>query len=335
MRYWWVSQKKTYQHEVPGNYLWSPKRKKDGARNPYYEFMREVARGDIIFSYAKGKVRAVGIAVSHAFSDLKPQEFGAAGAVWSEEGWRIPVQFQELPADSQIAPKQHMDLLAKVLPERYKPLTAEGKGLELYLTELSAEFAETLLSVIGPIGRQVIANLQRVELPTLADIGSHIRDLEVREIAAIRADKTIPETEREALIKARRGQGQFRKNVLAIEQTCRLTGVDQLEHLRASHCMPWRRSSNADRLDGSNGLMLTPNADHLFDKGLISFDDNGDLLISTVAHAPSLRRMGIDPDVPRNVGPFSERQSLFLKYHRDVVFLKAQPPKSKQKKKRG
>lgn len=45
MRYWWVNQKQTYRHEVPGGYLWSPKRKQNGHRNPFYEFMREVAPG--------------------------------------------------------------------------------------------------------------------------------------------------------------------------------------------------------------------------------------------------------------------------------------------------
>lgn len=45
MRHWWVNQKQTYRHEVPGGYLWSPKRKRDGSQNPYYESMREVAPG--------------------------------------------------------------------------------------------------------------------------------------------------------------------------------------------------------------------------------------------------------------------------------------------------
>jgi predicted restriction endonuclease len=54
------------------------------------------------------------------------------------------------------------------------------------------------------------------------------------------------------------------------------------EHLRASHCKPWRDSSNEERLDGENGLLLRPNADHLFDRGFIGFEDNGDVLVSPV-----------------------------------------------------
>ncbi len=58
--------------------------------------------------------------------------------------------------------------------------------------------------------------------------------------------------------------------VQALEQRCRITGVDRPEHLRASHSKPWRDSDNAERLDGENGLLLTPSIDHLFDRGFIS-----------------------------------------------------------------
>ena len=48
MRYWWVDQNQTFRHEIEGGYLWSPKRNANGARNPFYESMREVAPGDLI-----------------------------------------------------------------------------------------------------------------------------------------------------------------------------------------------------------------------------------------------------------------------------------------------
>jgi len=77
------------------------------------------------------------------------------------------------------------------------------------------------------------------------------------------------------------------------------------------------------RLDGENGLLLTPSIDHLFDRGFISFANNGRLLISPVAHIESLRRMGIETDTAFNVGGFSEGQRRHLDYPRDMVFLEA------------
>jgi hypothetical protein len=52
----------------------------------------------------------------------------------------------------------------------------------------------------------------------------------------------------------------------------RITGVERIEHLRASHCKPWRDSSDPERLDAENGLLLTPSIDHLFDRGFIAFE---------------------------------------------------------------
>jgi putative restriction endonuclease len=96
--------------------------------------------------------------------------------------------------------------------------------------------------------------------------------------------------------------------------------VERLEHLVATNTMPWRDSTNEERLDGENGLLLTPTIEHLFDKGFISFENSGELIVSPVADRPSLLRMGIKPEGKLNVGAFSERQRIFLDYHRENVF---------------
>jgi hypothetical protein len=96
---------------------------------------------------------------------------------------------------------------------------------------------------------------------------------------------------KQAIIRARRGQGLFKERVMAIESRCRITLVENPVHLIASHCKPWRDSTNEERLNCENGLLLTPNIDHLFDRGFIGFEDSGKLIISPVAHRPSLARM--------------------------------------------
>src|SRR5208282_5221378 len=126
-------------------------------------------------------------------------------------------------------------------------------------------------------------------------------------------------TERTALVQARRGQGLFRDNVRSIERACRITKVERMEHLIASHVRPWRDSNNDERLDGENGLLLTPTVDHLFDKGFISFEDSGQLIVSPVADPVSLKRMGIDREAQVNVGEFSQGQRRYLDFHRENV----------------
>jgi len=322
MRYWWVNQNQTYRHEVRGGYLWSPKRKANSDRNPFYDFMREVAPGDAVFSFASTLVKAIGIAVSHAYEAPKPLEFGQTGAYWDMIGWRIDIRFTELRL--QIQPSQHMSVLAPLLPDRYSPLRPSGAGLQsVYLTQLPERFAATLVDLIGAEARDLVLGYRVAdELPT-AQPAIGLIQWEEYEMAEVRANANLQDTVREAVVLARRGQGLFKQRVMQIERACRITGVNREEHLRASHCKPWRDASNDERLDGENGLLLTPTVDHLFDRGFIGFDDKGDVLFSPVAHTESLNRMGLDPTRRLNVGSFSEGQRRFLDFHRENVLLKS------------
>jgi putative restriction endonuclease len=319
MRFWWVNQKQTYRHEVPGGYLWSPKLKANQVRNPYYDFMREVAPGDVIFSFADARIRAIGIATSHAYEAPKPLEFGATGAYWDRIGWRVDAQFH--PLRLPIRPAEHMAVLAPLLPDRYAPLRPNGAGLQnLYLTQLPEVFAATLVDLLGAEARALILGYRVADEPIRASaIG--LVEWEEHALDQVKKDVSVPETERVALVLARRGQGLFKQRVMTIERRCRVTGVDNAEHLRASHCKPWRDSNNEERLDGENGLLLTPNIDHLFDRGFIGFGGDGKLLVSPVVHTESLRRMGVDPTRPLNVGSFSSGQRHYLDFHRENVLL--------------
>jgi hypothetical protein len=184
--------------------------------------------------------------------------------------------------------------------------------------------AEAIIGLIGAeatmiAGRGVATSTDAIPQSQNADLEvweHHIED-------SIEADPRIPETDRESLIVARRGQGLFKQRVMQIETRCRVTGVWNATHLRASHSKPWHDSGNEERLDGENGLLLTPTIDHLYDRGFISFEDPGNLIVSPVAHIPSLNRMGVATDRVVNVGTFTSGQRHFLEYHRDSVLLRA------------
>ena len=318
MRHWWVNQNQTYRHEVQGGYLWSPKRNANGARNPFYESMREVAPGDLVFSFKDTRIIAIGIAQSYCWESPKPLEFGNAGQNWENIGWRVKVKFTEL--SNTIRPKDHMAVLGPVLPDRYSPLQPSGNGLQsVYLTELPTPFAEVLMGLIGLEALQLALAAQSVMPLASDDLDFWESKLELD----IAADTSVRETEREAIVRARVGQGLFKERVSKIETRCRITGVENPVHLVASHCKPWRDSTNQERLDGENGLLLTPSIDHLFDRGFIGFENKGRLIISPVAHRPSLQRMGVDTERVVNVGGFSDGQRSFLDFHRNSVFLES------------
>ena len=114
MRYWWVNQNQTHRQEIRGGYLWSPKRSKGQQRNPFYESMREVGPGDLIFSFFNTLLFGIGIATSVCYECPRPEEFGTAGMNWEQVGWKIRVNFVEM--DNKVRPKDHMQVLNPVLP---------------------------------------------------------------------------------------------------------------------------------------------------------------------------------------------------------------------------
>jgi hypothetical protein len=207
----------------------------------------------------------------------------------------------------------------------------EGVGLAIerfrrcehvrYLTELPPPFAEVLFGLIGAEAGFFIGGVAVGAAPmqTNDDLDWWEHQME----AAVETDTSLPPTERETIIRARPGQGLFKDRVMQMEERCRITKVDNPVHLVASHCKPWRDSNNQERLSGDNGLLLTPSIDHLFDKGFIGFEDDGELIISPVAHRPSLERMGVRTNEVVNVGGFSAGQRSFLDFHRRSVLLKA------------
>jgi len=216
--------------------------------------------------------------------------------------------------------------LKTLLPKKYSPLQITGDGNQgVYLTELPQGLAEVLLS-LSHFDVSVFSNINKLEEESTEykPKKNSQNEWENQIEESIESDDDIQETERTALVQARKGQGRFKSNVAKIETKCRVTHVDRMEHLRASHLKPWRDSSNQERLDGENGFLLTPTIDHLFDRGFICFEDTGVLRLSPVAHKPSLEKMGVPISSLLNVGSFTSGQKRYLDFHRENVFLEKQ-----------
>lgn len=304
---WWVNQNQTYAAEISGSFLWSPKTKSNGVRHQSYDYMTEVHAGDVVFSFCDTFIKAVGIATGSAKSAPKPA-FDKVGDNWSDEGWLVPVDFTELPR--AVRPKDHISQLRTCLPQKYSPLQRNGNGVQsIYLTRLPADLATKLIGLVGP-DYDVIVERAR-------DMEDESRCEELEKAIIGRTD--IGPTMREQLVKSRRGQGLFKINVRRNEKACRVTGVTDPRNLRASHIKPWKECSDFEKLNGCNGLMLAPHVDHLFDKGMISFTDGGDLMISPLLDREILDRWGIKQVL--NVGSL-HKQANFLAYHRQRVFRK-------------
>ena len=122
--------------------------------------------------------------------------------------------------------------------------------------------------------------------------------------------------EKEELRKARIGQGKYRKALISLWKKCSVTQFHKTELLIASHILPWHKSTNIQRLDKFNGLLLLPNYDKLFDKGLISFEDNGKIIVSYKILETEQSILGINKnDKLFNV---NKENIKYLKQHREI-----------------
>ncbi len=280
--------------------------RKDEVRNQFYDNMKAVEPGDVVFSFHDTKISSIGVVTGGAETAPKP-DFGSAGLNWSNEGWYVPVFYCAL--EKPLRPKDHIQIIRPFLPERYSPLQPNGDGLQsVYLAEVPKMMADALIGLIGQPYYDAYAEL--TAFPSSPDLDERTDD-----------DVVITDvgpTFREQVVKARRGQGVFRANVMLIEEACRVTGVSDKRHLKASHIKPWRTADNSERLSGKNGLLLSPHVDHLFDQGHISFSNTEQLLVVPDVRSEVLDRWGIDAGV--RVGTFDRDQQAFLEYHRVNVF---------------
>ena len=275
--------------------MWSPKTNKNGGYNQFYQNMTETNLGDIIFSFADTFIKTVGVVSAPAISADKPKEFGKAGDAWDIDGWLVRVDYEEL--NNPFKPKKHMDILAPLLPERYSPIRADGSGNQVYLAEIPEPMAASLLSFIGPQLNVAIEEGQERAIKNRTDINT---------------------TEKYQLVRSRVGQGQYRSNLERHETGCRISGITDGKFLTASHVKPWAKSTDFEKLDGNNGLLLSPHIDRLFDRGYISFEDSGQLMFSPLLPSDVIDAWALSK--PAVEKPLSRKQSSYMSFHRSEIY---------------
>ncbi|MDZ5042693.1 HNH endonuclease [Clostridium perfringens] len=121
----------------------------------------------------------------------------------------------------------------------------------------------------------------------------------------------------ERVIKARKNQNKFREALFKRESKCKICGLAHKELLIASHIKPWSKSTPEEKLNPFNGFLLCPNHDSLFDKHLVSFRDNGEIIISKRLSEKEQELLNINKDIVINL---EEGNKKFLKNHREVFY---------------
>jgi len=306
MAYWWVNHKQTFRQEFQGGYIWSPQKNSNGSANQSYTNLTRAGIADIVFSFSNAKIKAVGVVEREWDSVPMPPDFGSFNENWAKGiGYRVRVDW--LLLRNAISPKDFIKQIAPLLPERLSPIQKNGNGNQgCYLAAISDSLGGLLMLLIEKENPVTTSIIDQTQIAVREEMTAQQINI---------SNKS--ELEKVQIIKARTGQGLYRQNLLGVENKCRVTGIENPRFLIASHIKPWRSSNDQEKLDGNNGLLLSPHVDCLFDKALITFSKSGQMQFADAITKSIASRWSIQT---ANIGKLNNQQRIYMDHHRDLLF---------------
>ena len=237
-----------------------------------------------------------------------------------DNGWEVTLSKDEESAS--LASSQHGGRVSILCDDAHSTLMCRFAN-QAFLKELKQNFHNISFIADGScnVPTDFLPSLLRRAAQLLRSLPTAPEEEYRKQLSkTMNGDESILKTEAEAIIKRRVGQNIFRKALMDYwGSKCAVTGVSVPEVLRASHCKPWADcTTDSERLDVYNGLLLTANLDALFDRGLIAFDDQGKIIISEKLPSDSFPNLGLCPTLTlRQIAPPHQP---YLAYHRANVY---------------
>lgn len=296
MAYYWVNQGQSFSEALESETFWAPF---DRSKNlAHWNVVNNLRPGDIVFSHVNREIVAISYVTDHPIIAPQPERLARRG-LWVGNGFLVRAAYQVLERPISLLEFQH--ILQPLMPHRHSPMTKTWTATQGYM------FA------IGPrLGRAILQLAQFAEMdqPSFHTPAEDTFTHYVVQTGGSQAQE---------LRESRRGRGRFRSDVLNFwEQQCSVTKFEFAPLLYASHIKPWADSNNAERTDPHNGLLLTPSLHATFHRGLITFAEDGEIVISEALTPMHLTTLGVLPGMQLRSHP--EETSHYLAHHREHVF---------------
>ena len=298
-----VMQGETYYKEKKWGIIWSPLKDKSGMVPHSYKRMQEVKKGDHIFHYVKGAI----VAISSVTEDCK--ETGRPGSTDVSnqgKGYLVAAEYREL--ETPLLINEHIVEISPFLPKKYSAFQEDGSGNPGYLYPCNEELTLKLLECISLLNIYVPSE-EQLELAIEV-----VRRTEHHPLVTLIAEMAL-----EAKTKIERGEQQFRKRLLPLwNNQCPVCGIELDALLKASYAKPWKDSSDPERLNPYNGIVLCSNHDAMFLSGFITISATGKLQVAKRISEEEYPLYGLAKGLKIPVYPENES---FLKWHKKNVFL--------------
>ncbi|ODP31105.1 HNH endonuclease [Pandoraea sp. ISTKB] len=296
MNFYWVNVGVTINEVCKGHFLWAPEASQTKSGNvkhlDHWDNVASVRQGDVIFCCHNKAITHIATAREDAFKADRPAS--RSFVAWGVSGHQVNVALRELQTPI-IRDEIATDFISH-FDERCVPrvFTSNATLKQIYMARLPADAGVYLL-----------------------DRANAISLFEESIFSASKGFHKIGKTTREAIVKARVGQGRFRTDLLRRwSNRCALTGLSNTDLLVASHIHAWSLCDNDDRINPDNGLLLASHIDRLFDRGHISFDDRGEMLIGETLSAADRSILALDRCT--RLRSLTDGNRTFLAKHRDL-----------------
>lgn len=331
MNYYFVFQNKSFEHERKGGYLWAPKTTESGKRVSHWESMKGVKKGDLILHSVHKKLVAISIVKADCVEAQQPDELKKE-RLWQDAGYMVYTQYFDLK--DSIITSDYKDMILKLQPKVNAPFNRLGKGNTGYLFNCTKELSSYLIEEILKVQRDT-NTIQRLKglkeryfkQEMVYDIQEDIPNEFIAEkpqqynldaeTYQLEQFDELTNTEKLTLIKSRIGHGVLKKKLLQRECRCKVCGLSDEKFLIASHIKPWSQSNAQERLDIENVLLLCPHHDVVFDRGYITFDEDGTLVISSELSSESRALLNLVEGKKVDV---SNKSCHYLRWHRRNLF---------------
>ncbi|WP_155767499.1 HNH endonuclease [Sporosarcina ureilytica] len=304
MKSFLVMQGHTYNEEKELGFIWAAKKDRSGMPSHSWQRLTEVKKGDLVFHYVNGRILAVSVAKESCKIADRPS-IDEHVEQQDEKGYYVELEYHELNVPIHI--QSNFDAIRPLLPIRYSPFQLNGHGNQGYLYPCNEKLSVKLLGIIAD------ANITEVEDEQL--------EFAMSPVVPVERDMLLPllhTAESRMRTKIRKSQQSFCKDLMLLwAYQCVLCGIDLPELLKAVRSKPWKDSSDVERVDPYNGLLLCANHAALYENGLIAFDGQGRLHISSQLSEEDYEKYDLHKKVKI---ARQENHKKYLKWHKRHLF---------------
>lgn len=293
-----VMQGETYHEEKNAGILWTPQIDKSGMVPHSWNRMQELKKGDRVFHYVKGDIVAISMVMRDCYKGEMPGK--------NEEAFIAKAEYREL--EFPVPVREHFQELQPFLPHKYSPFQEDASGNSGYLYPCNEELSLQILELVSSLN---VFTVEEEQLELAIEV--------VRRTVHNPLMTLIAEMELEIKTKLRRSKVQYRESLQPLWQNgCALCGIAIEEVLTASYAKPWKDSTDKERLDPFNGILLCKNHASLFDAGLIAFTGGGSLRIASRIAEQDYALYSLEKSVKVSVSP---EHAPFLRWHKRNIFI--------------